>query len=225
MNIFDSWTLDNWGKMPMTQKPPMLTGIHSLENIGPPPIGIMSSDPMVLAGIRSPEDVGPRPRGMGSLDPMAFAGFRSPEDIGPRPRGIMSPGSATAIPLGQAPNPISSTGEVLEDQELFGSSVPPEFSGLMNPNQQTPAPYGQDLTQLLYNDPTSNISSDDPEPKYPGSGRTDVSGFASYGMTTPELPDPMSQMKMLMSMNPPAQQKQQIPMGGLMSYLQQLGAI
>jgi hypothetical protein len=87
---------------------------------------------------------------------------------------------------------------------------------------------GEDPTHLLYNYPTDNVNGDYPftsGPQNPGSGQKDMSGFASYGMTAPELQDPMAQMKGLMSMNPQPQQKQQQPMGSLMSYLQQLGAI
>ena len=54
----------------------------------------------------------------------------------------------------------------------------------------------------------------------------DPSAMAAYGMQAPQLPDPsvLVRLKALMSMLPQQQQQRQpMPQGGLMAYLQQLG--
>lgn len=54
----------------------------------------------------------------------------------------------------------------------------------------------------------------------------DVSGFANYGMSAPDLNDPMAQLKMMMGMSAePKRPPPQAPQGNLMAYLQQLGVI
>jgi hypothetical protein len=53
----------------------------------------------------------------------------------------------------------------------------------------------------------------------------DPSAMAAYGMEAPPLPGPMAQLKVLMDMQQPRQQRQQMPQGNLMSYLMQLGGL
>jgi len=71
---------------------------------------------------------------------------------------------------------------------------------------------------------------DDGEPKMPNlsSGQSDVSGFASFGMEPPEIPDPMEKIRGIMAMvGDPQKRREAQPMqqGGLMAYLQQLGVV
>ena len=97
---------------------------------------------------------------------------------------------------------------------------------------QNPGLMGMDgLTQNMALDPGVDMSNDPQMPKKPKvmPEYGDPSGFANYGMTSPELPDAAGAIAKLMGMagDPHAQAKldpQQQPQGGaLMQYLQSLG--
>lgn len=111
--------------------------------------------------------------------------------------------------------------DALQPANSFPEAMPRQgFSG--NPHV---SPYAQPSP---YREPPPQIPSLDEEKIKPQYKIGDVSGFASFGMQPPELPNPMNGMAGLMAMmgDPHANRNadpfpQQQP-GGLMAYLQAL---
>ena len=97
------------------------------------------------------------------------------------------------------------------DLSMGGGQQPSLWSPAVLNQQYSQVPSSQPDAPQMPAAPTAN-----------GGGRTDVSGFANFGMQAPALPPPMAQMKLLDSMKseqePFAQQKP----GGLMAYLNSL---
>ena len=99
--------------------------------------------------------------------------------------------------------------------------------------QQAPAGQSQPFSVWSPMEPQLDMNfqqftEDSKAPVMPGIGQSDVSGLANYGMTPPPLDNPLAAMGGLMGMANRAQepkQQTQMPQGGLMAYLQQIGAI
>ena len=106
-----------------------------------------------------------------------------------------------------------------------------EYNDMMKmQQQQQPAPQqmysGNNIPGLMMNYPQGGL--DSPTPQMRGD-QGDPSGFANYGMESPQLPNPMQEIGGLMKMaalgNRIEDPFARAPQGGLMAYLQSLAGV